>query len=117
MGLWCRLCQVVFVGGSLVPIGGHNLLEPAKLRRAIVCGPHMNKNLRVTEEMERAEALRRVADAEQLATTVSWLLEDEPARAGMIQAAADYADTQADALDRIVAALKPQLDRAAAGPA
>jgi 3-deoxy-D-manno-octulosonic-acid transferase len=117
MGLWYRLCEVVFVGGSLVPIGGHNLLEPAKLGSAILCGPHMTKNLRVTEEMERAEALRRVTDAAQLAAAVSWLLEDEPARSGMIRAAADYAGTQADALDRIVAALKPQLDRAAAATA
>ena len=114
MGLWYRLCQVVFVGGSLIPKGGHNLLEPAKLGCAIVCGPHMTNFLRVTEEMERLDALRRVADAAQLAAAVSWLLEDEPARNGMIQAAADYADTQAGALDQIVAALKPQLDRAAA---
>jgi len=115
MGLWYRLCQVVFIGRSLIPMGGQNLLEPAKLGCAIVCGPHMTNFLRVTEEMERLDALRRVADAEQLAAAVSWLLEDEPARAGMIRAAADYAGTQSDALDRIVAALKPQLDRAAAG--
>ncbi|MCH8098371.1 MAG: 3-deoxy-D-manno-octulosonic acid transferase [Proteobacteria bacterium] len=115
MGLWYRLCQVVFVGGSLIPKGGQNLLEPAKLGCAIICGPHMTNFLRVTEEMGRVDALRRVADAEQLAAAVSWLLEDEPARAGMIRAAGDYAGTQAGALDRIVAALKPQLDRAAAG--
>jgi 3-deoxy-D-manno-octulosonic-acid transferase len=114
MGLWYRLCQVVFVGGSLIPKGGQNLLEPAKLGCAIICGPHMTNFLRVTEEMARLDALRRVADAEQLAAAVSWLLEDEPARAGMIRAAADYAGNQADALNRIVAALKPQLDRAAA---
>ncbi len=115
MGLWYRLCQVVFVGGSLIPKGGQNLLEPAKLGCAIICGPHMTNFLRVTEEMGRLDALRRVTDAEQLAAAVSWLLEDAPARAGMIRAAGDYASTQADALDRIVAALKPQLDRAAAG--
>ncbi len=106
---------MVFVGGSLIPKGGQNLLEPAKLGCAIVCGPHMTNFLRVTEEMGRADALRQVADAEQLAAAVSWLLEDEPARSGMIRAAAAYAGTQAGALDRIVANLKPQLDRAAAG--
>ncbi len=56
-----------------------------------------------------------MVDAEQLAAAVSWMLEDEPARAGMVQAAADYAGNQTDVLDRIVAALQPQLDRAAAG--
>lgn len=117
MGLWYRLCQVTFVGGSLISKGGHNLLEPAKLDCAIVCGPHMTNFLRVTEEMGQADALRQVADAEQLATTVSWLLEDEPARGGMIRAAAAYAHTQAGALDRIVANLKPLFDRAATGGA
>ena len=82
MGLWYRLCEVVFVGGSLIPKGGQNLLEPAKLGCAIVCGPHMTNFLRVTEEMGRVDALRRVTDAEQLAASVSWLLEDEPARVG-----------------------------------
>ena len=77
----------------------------------------MTNFLRVTEEMGRLDALRRVTDTEQLAAAVSWLLEDEPARVGMIRAAGDYAGTQADALDRILAALKPQLDRTAAGAA
>ena len=114
MGLWYRLCQVAFVGGSMIPKGGQNLLEPAKLGCAIVCGPHMTNFLHVTEEMRQADALRQVTDAEQLAAAVSWLLDDEPARSGMIRAAAAYAGSQAGALDRIVANLKPQLDRAAA---
>ena len=113
MGLWYRLCDVVFVGGSLIAKGGQNLLEPAKLGCAILCGPHTANFLRVTEEMNRAEAIRQVVDAEQLAATVSWLLEDTAARAGMIKAAADYAADQAGVLDHIVGALVPHLDRAA----
>jgi 3-deoxy-D-manno-octulosonic-acid transferase len=105
---------VVFVGGSLIAKGGQNLLEPAKLDCAILCGPHTTNFLRVTEEMIRAEAIRQVVDAEQLAGTVSWLLEDDAARADMIKAAADYAADQAEVLDHIVGALAPHLDRAAA---
>ena len=63
LGLWYRLSDVVFVGGSLVPKGGQNLLEPTKLGCAIVCGPHMTNFLRVSEEMTRAGAARRVTGA------------------------------------------------------
>ena len=113
MGLWYRLCDVVFVGGSLIAKGGQNLLEPAKLGGAILCGPHMTNFLRVSEEMSRADAIRQVVDAEQLAAAVSWLLEDDAAREGMIEAAANYAAAQAGVLDHIIGALKPHLDRAA----
>ena len=113
MGLWYRLCDVVFVGGSLIAKGGQNLLEPAKLGSAILCGPHMTNFLRVSEEMSRADAIRQVVDAEQLAAAVAWLLEDDAARESMIEAAADYAAAQAGVLDDIIGALKPQLDRAA----
>ena len=117
MGLWYRLCDVVFVGGSLIAKGGQNLLEPAKLGSAILCGPHMTNFVRVSAEMSRADAIRQVVDAEQLAAAVAWLLEDDAARESMIEAAADYAAAQAGVLDDIIGALKPQLDRAADSPA
>jgi 3-deoxy-D-manno-octulosonic-acid transferase len=54
-----------------------------------------------------------VVDAEHLAATVFWLLEDDAARESMIEAAANYAAAQAGVLDHIIGALKPHLDRAA----
>ncbi|NIR60008.1 MAG: hypothetical protein GWO02_11020 [Gammaproteobacteria bacterium] len=116
MGLWYRLAQVVFVGGSLVPKGGQNLLEPAKLGCAVLCGPHMSNFRRLSEEMSRAEAIRQVAGADELGEAVSRLLQDEPARDAMIAAAAEYAAVQAGVLDNVLAALGPHLARAAAVP-
>lgn len=113
LGLWYRLTEIVFIGGSLIPKGGQNLLEPAKLDCAILCGPHMANFLHVTEEMCNAEALRQVIDGEQLSAALAWLLEDGAARQSLSQAAKDYAATQAGVLDDIVAALAPHLDRAA----
>ncbi|MFQ6018272.1 MAG: 3-deoxy-D-manno-octulosonic acid transferase [Kiloniellaceae bacterium] len=113
LGLWYRLAEVVFIGGSLVPKGGQNLLEPAKLDCAILCGPQMTNFLRVTEEMNRAEAIRQVADQAQLATAVAWLLDDDAARREMIQAAKGYAAAQAGVLEDIIKALAPHLNRAA----
>ncbi|MFQ5773406.1 MAG: 3-deoxy-D-manno-octulosonic acid transferase [Kiloniellaceae bacterium] len=116
LGLWYRLADVVFIGGSLVPKGGQNLLEPAKLNCAILCGPHMTNFLRVTDEMTAAGAVRPVADGAELAATVAALLADPGARRTMAEAAAGYAAAEAGVLDRIVAALAPHLDRAAKRP-
>ncbi len=114
LGLWYRLAEVVLVGGSLVPKGGQNILEPAKLNCAILCGPHTMNFLRVSKEMAEAGALRTVTDAAGLAQAAGALLDDAPARRAMIAAAADYAKSEAGVLDDIVAALAPALDRAAA---
>jgi 3-deoxy-D-manno-octulosonic-acid transferase len=115
LGLWYRLADVVFVGGSLVPKGGQNVLEPAKLNCAILTGPHTSNFLRVSKEMAEAGALRPVTGAADLAHAVDALLGDPDARRAMIAAAAKYAATEAGVLDDIVGALAPALDRAAAG--
>ena len=113
LGLWYRLAEIVFVGGSLVPKGGQNLLEPAKLDCAILCGPHSTNFRRLGEEMSHSGALRRVTDAVDLADAVQGLLSDPSARRAMAAAARTYAAAQAGVLTRIVAALAPLLDRAA----
>ncbi len=115
LGLAYRLADVVFVGGSLVPKGGQNILEPAKLSCAILCGPHTTNFLRVSKEMAEAGALRPVRDSAELAKAVAALLDDEPARHAMIEAAASYAQSEAGVLDDIIEALAPALDRAAKG--
>ena len=114
MGLWYRLAEVVFVGGSLVPKGGQNVLEPAKLDCAILCGPHTSNFARMAAEMATAGALRPVDSAAALAEAVFALHDSPSLRRTMIQAARDYAGNQAGVLDRIMAALEPLLQEAAA---
>jgi len=114
LGLWYRLAEVVFVGGSLVPKGGQNVLEPAKIGCAILSGPHTTNFLRVSKEMAEAGALDQVTDAAGLGAEVDRLLGDRAARQAMIAAAQSYAQVEAGALDDIVAALAPALARAAA---
>lgn len=113
MGLWYRLAEAVFVGGSLVPHGGQNPLEPAKLGCAILSGPHTGNFRQVTREMLTAGAQRELADAAALAEALAALLDDPAARAAMAAAARRYADTQAGVLDAVVQALSPMLDRIA----
>ncbi|MFH1334305.1 MAG: lipid IV(A) 3-deoxy-D-manno-octulosonic acid transferase [Pseudomonadota bacterium] len=72
--------DVAFVGGSLVPIGGHNLLEPAVFRLAILSGPHTFNFTVIRELFEKEEAVVIVEDAKQLAEQVILLLSDERLR-------------------------------------
>ena len=51
------LGDIAFVGGSLVDAGGHNLLEPARVRRPILFGPYMANFAAIAEEMKRREAV------------------------------------------------------------
>jgi 3-deoxy-D-manno-octulosonic-acid transferase len=113
MGLWYRLSEIVFVGGSLVPNGGHNLIEPARLGCAVVSGPHTSNFRRMAEGMLGAQAIRCVRDDAALAVTIGELLEDAAARKQLATAAAAFAEAEAGVLDDIVAALAPLLDRAA----
>jgi 3-deoxy-D-manno-octulosonic-acid transferase len=70
------LADVVFVGGSLVPSGGHNVLEPASAGRPVIVGPHMANFREIADQFKAAGALVEVADAEQLGDAVSALLLD-----------------------------------------
>ena len=112
LGLWYRLCEIVLVGGSLVPKGGQNILEPARLGCAIMCGAHMSNFRRVADNMTSAQALRRVADETALAAAVADLLSNAAAREALVTAAAKFAAAEAGVLDEIVTALAPHLDRA-----
>jgi len=109
MGLWYRLAEVVFVGGSLVPHGGQNVLEPAKLDCAILCGPHTANFARMASEMAAAGALRQVDSAAALTAAVAQLHDHPAARQEMIAAARGYADAQAGVLERTMEALAPLL--------
>ena len=88
LGLFYRLSEIVFIGGSLVPHGGQNLLEPARLNCAILCGQHMHNFAAVTAEMLRENAVIQVADAPALTAKVSTLLADKSLRESYAKAAA-----------------------------
>jgi 3-deoxy-D-manno-octulosonic-acid transferase len=79
MGVMMRYfaaCNLAFVGGSLVPVGGHNVLEPAALSKPVVVGPHTFNFEEITRTMIDAGGGRRVASAEELGATVLELLRD-----------------------------------------
>ena len=78
-GLWA-LATVAFVGGTLAPVGGHNLLEPVISGRPVLFGPHTRDVSHAVEILEKCGAGRCVADADELARALAELLAD-PAEA------------------------------------
>lgn len=68
------LVQVAFVGGSLIPVGGHNLLEPAIQQCPVLAGPHLENFAEVADLLRQAGGLRQVCDARGMAAEVSRLL-------------------------------------------
>ncbi len=92
--------DVVFVGGSLVEWGGHNVLEPAFAGRPIVVGPNMQNFRVIAEALSAAGGLLQVGNAHELEAALVQLLED-PQRAAAIGARARrWAESQQGASER-----------------
>lgn len=77
------LSDLVFVGGSLVPVGGHNLLEPASVGAPVLFGPHMHNFREITSLVLAADAGAQVEDRAGLEDALRRLLNDEPRRLAM----------------------------------
>ena len=68
-----------FVGGTLIPVGGHNLLEPALWSKPVFFGPHTDHCAEVAELLVRAGGAVRVRDGAELAAEMAGLLRDRAA--------------------------------------
>ena len=77
------VADIAFVGGSLVDVGGHNILEPARLGKAVVFGPYMSNFLALAAEFKAQGAAREVADRVGLTAALAQLLADDTARLAM----------------------------------
>lgn len=100
MGLYAA-SDVAFVGGSLVPIGGHNLLEPAALGVPVLSGPHLEHLQEIADTLAEHEARREVSDVNTLAQTLISLFTDETARRVLGEAGQRVVERNRGALARI----------------
>ncbi|HEY6941905.1 lipid IV(A) 3-deoxy-D-manno-octulosonic acid transferase [Dokdonella sp.] len=105
--------DVAFVGGSLVPVGGHNLLEPAALARPVVVGPQTFNFAEVTEDLIAAGAACRIADGDELGPAVVRLLARDVERRSMGEAAHAVMARERGAVDRTMAIVETVLADAA----
>ncbi len=74
------LADLVFIGGSLVPIGGHNPLEAARWAKPIIWGPHMFNFSNIAQQMQQAKAAFEVKDEKTLFYIAKTLLENQKLR-------------------------------------
>ncbi len=112
LGLVLRLAPLAFIGGSLVPHGGHNPIEAVQLGCAVLLGPYTENFAEISDQLLAHGGAVRVADALGLARSVAGLLEDGEARARLVQAAEQVARRHRSVADAAMAALQPLLDRA-----
>ena len=89
-----------FVGGSLVPAGGHNVLEPARAGRAVLFGPHTEHVGEIAERLVTGGAAMRVSSAEMLGVAFDYLLSEPERAREMGRRARVLAQSGQGALDR-----------------
>lgn len=107
LGLFYRVADIAIVGGSFVPHGGHNPLEPAQLGCAVLFGADMANFQAVSDELQQAQAAISCADETVLEAGVRRLLADTAETTALATAAKSVADAHRDVVDRIVDRLAP----------
>lgn len=99
-----EFADVAFIGGSLVPRGGHNVLEAAQFGKAILVGPHTENFRDIIEIFHRSDALR-VVTPQTLTSTVLRLLEDDAERTALGERALQVMLSQRGATEKTVSSL------------
>jgi len=108
--LWFAIGDAAFIGGSLVPFGGHNILEPAALKKPVLSGPHYSNLQALFEPFIEEEAVKIVQDSSELANTLNELLSTPETSDNLANKAFQCFSKQTGALDRTMQALKPYLE-------
>ncbi|NIO41835.1 MAG: 3-deoxy-D-manno-octulosonic acid transferase [Burkholderiales bacterium] len=98
-------CDVAFVGGSLLPLGGQNLLEACAVGKPVIVGPHTFNFEEATEQAVEAGAALRVANASMLAATVSMLLANRARAEEIGEAGRRFMQMHRGATERTLAAI------------
>ena len=110
MFAYCAACDCAFIGGSLLPLGGQNLIEACAMGKPVLVGPHTFNFALVTEEAIAYSAALRVPDADQLMRQCRRLLDDDVLRAAMGQQALRFSTLHRGATLRTLALLRPLIE-------
>ncbi len=97
--------DVAFVGGSLVPLGGHNVVEPASLGRFTLCGPSLENFEDVAKPLHAAGALESVANEQSLVAVLVDAFDDPETAAHKGTLGQQVVEQQRGALERTLAGL------------
>ncbi|WP_250461101.1 lipid IV(A) 3-deoxy-D-manno-octulosonic acid transferase [Microbulbifer litoralis] len=95
--------DIAFVGGSLVSVGGHNMIEAAAWGVPVICGPHLHNFAVVSQLLQEAGALQVTENGAQLAEQLAVWLRDADARRAAGESGRRVAEQNSGALERLVA--------------
>jgi 3-deoxy-D-manno-octulosonic-acid transferase len=109
LGLFYRLTPIVFMGKSLVPHGGQNPIEPAKLGAAILHGPHVHNFADVYATLDAAGGARQISDCRALAEAFAELIVNPKGLRDMARAAGLAVGRLTGAVDKTMRAVEPYL--------
>lgn len=101
--------KLVFIGGSLVAKGGHNILEAAALGKAVICGPHMENFRDESRVMLEGGGMVQVGSVDELSEAFSELLTDGALRKKLGENALNTLEQQADVLEHYLQVIKEYL--------
>ena len=101
MGIWYELCPIVFIGGSLIPHGGQNFMEPSRCRDAVIVGPHMHNFTDAMNRAKRADGIIQVDETVDLIDMVDQLLSNKELLEAKRSLAYNWATSEAKVLDGI----------------
>lgn len=102
-----RIAAGAFIGGTLVPTGGHNPLEPARFGVPVAVGPSMHNFRDMAARFDQSQAWRRVADADELARVWGEWLDDPQAAREQGDRALALLEENRGALERTLEMLRP----------
>jgi 3-deoxy-D-manno-octulosonic-acid transferase len=103
------LGTLVFIGGSLVPVGGHNPLEPLFFKKCVLFGPHMFNFFDIARHLISEGGAIQVSGKEELSSQLKRLLSDEMARNGTGEKGYQFIQKHRGATERIFEKIKPFL--------
>lgn len=102
-------CDLAFIGGSLLPLGGQNLIEACVMGRPVLIGPHTFNFAEASMQAVACGAARRVQDVAELAAALRQLLADATARQAMAEAGLAFAAANRGATRRTLAIIEKYL--------
>ena len=102
LGIWYEIASIVFIGGSLIPHGGQNFMEPSRCRDAVIVGPHMHNFTDAMNRAKHADAIIQVNDVIELTDMVDQLLSNKDLLEAKRSLAYNWATGEAKVLEGIV---------------
>ncbi len=107
MAAYMAMCDVAFIGGSLLPLGGQNLIEACAQGKPVIMGPSTFNFAEAAKLAVEAGAMRQARDANEVMATAKSLLDDDSARLAMGAAAKSFAIAHAGATEKTMALIAP----------